>query len=263
MRGMTRETVSEMLDRKVVYAFGAGTLLLLLIIFVAGTVDFSFGGGEDMGLDEVTGELKSQMVGKVLESFMGLFVFLAVLFSASVIPGMLTKGRVDYYLSKPISRSSLLLTRILAVWTSYGAVIVICGLVGWVMILLVHEGTYGSIVYLLASSLFDLFVWVALTSLTAVLSGSTTFGVAAVFVVWTANKFLAGRELLATFFDSEKLHYLLDVLYNVLPKPDALFDLASKYSNGHSPDWMPLISSSGFAAVVLIWAVMAFRRKDF
>lgn len=263
MRGMTREIVLEMIDRKVAYAFGAGTILLLLIIFVAGTVEFNFGGQEDMGLDELTGGLKSKMVGKVLESFMGLFVFLAVLFSAGVIPNMLAKGRVDYYLSKPISRSSLLLQRILAVWTGYGAAIVLCGLAGWLMILLAHGGSYGDIIYLLASSLFDLFVWVALTSLTAVLSGSTTFGVAAVFVVWTANTFLAGRELLATFFDSEKLLLLLDVLYNALPKSDALFDLARQYSSGRSPDWMPLLSSSGFAVVVVIWAVMAFRRKDY
>jgi hypothetical protein len=53
------------------------------------------------------------------------------------------------------------------------------------------------------------------------------------------------------------------VLYNALPKSDALFDIARQYSSGHIPDWMPLVSSSGFAVVVVIWAVMVFRRKDY
>ena len=129
MRGLIRDSVVELFDRKVIYVFGVVTLIAVGIIGLLRSAEVRLEGQIGMDADSMTEMFSDQLLsGQSL--FMSILVFLAVMAVAGLIPNMLVKGRADFYLSKPISRSALLLRKLISIWIVYGGVVITCGLIG-------------------------------------------------------------------------------------------------------------------------------------
>ena len=96
----------------------------MLTVFGLNAVDVElYGQGVDVGeMNEIMGD----PILSGLNMFMYVSVFLVVMATAGLIPSMLIKGRAEYYLSKPISRVSLLLNKIAAIMIVYGALMTLC-----------------------------------------------------------------------------------------------------------------------------------------
>ena len=101
-------------------------LISVLVASMSDGMEFKLQFGEMRGgLDEMVGQAFVSSFG----SFLSLLVFLTVIGTAGFMPGMLSKGRAEYFLSKPVSRTRLYLQKVISLWLVYGAAIVLAGVV--------------------------------------------------------------------------------------------------------------------------------------
>jgi hypothetical protein len=265
MRGLTRDCLVEFVDRKSLWVFVAVAVFGVFTVLVTASIEtrLEMQGLAQADLEELERALGNPVL-KGCNSFIGFVVFLAVLASAALFPRMLERGRVDFYLSKPLTRSWLLLNRFFAVWLVYGAAVLAAGLVVYLAVWLVHDVLDISLIYLLLTSLVSFFIWLSITCCFGVLSGSNAMAIMAAFVIWVAQKVLAGREVIKGFLDSRIVDYSLDFFYYVVPKTSAVSDMFVALVSGRGvDDWMPLWSSLLSAAVLLYVAVWWINRRDF
>lgn len=265
MRGLNRDTVVEMFDRKIIWLFAGVTAFSLLIVFLSRGAEFNVhiqtNGEED--LNPAIGLLTNAVL-RAISAYLSFLVFLAVMSSAGHIPHMTERGRVDFYLGRPISRTRLLLGRLLALVVVYGGLVAVSGLLVYFALVLAHGGFDARIFYLFGIALAGLVLWLSITALAGVMAGTTAMAIMAAFLVWVAQTILALHVTIKNFLDSAVLGYLIDTLYYIVPKPSAMSDLGITLAMGGTVrDWLPLWSSMLFAAAAVIGAVAVFRRKDY
>ncbi len=265
MNGILRDTVAELIDRKILYVFVGITIIAIIIVAATSSIDLRMqvSGPDDLPGD-TTSLLGQSAVVRLFGGFMSLLVFLATMASASLIPGALEKGQVDFYLTKPLSRGGFLLKKYCAIWLTYGGIVVACGLIVYGVAVLVHGAGETHIGYLFGGALINLAIWFSITVAAGVLTRSTPLAIMTAFIVWVAQTILAGHVAIGEFIGSAAWKYIVDGLYYILPKPSALFDLASGLAAGHAvSDWLPLYSSVLFGAAMLVFAVTILKRKEF
>ncbi len=264
MRGITRDTVVELVDRKVLWLFAGLTVVALVMVYFTSDISINMNGyNGDLG-QAVPSDLVAAAVVRGFDAFMSFLVFLAVMASAGLIPRMLERGRVDFYLAKPLSRSGLLLNKLGAVWLVYTFVVMLCAAVVYVVTVLAHGGFDFRILYLFAAYAVLMVIWLSITGLAGVVFGSTPLAMISAFLVWVLQTILSGHETINQFLDSRVARYVIDILYYVLPKPSEISDMSMQLVLGRPVDsWMPLWSSVVFAAVMIYLAVWFFKRKSF
>ncbi len=265
MKGIARDCLVEFMDRKALWIFVAAILFGIFIVFVTRSIEthVTIESSGTMNLGDIS-EAFGNPILRAYNSFVSFIVFLAVLASVGLFPRMLERGRVDFYLSKPLSRASLLLNKLLGIFLVYGGAVVASGLVIYLAIGVVHGVFNLSLIYLLLMSLVSFFVWLSITCCFGVMSGSPVMAIMAAFILWAAQKVLAAREVIKAFLDSRIVDYALDFTYYVVPKTSAISDLFIALASGREvSDWMPLWSSLLTSAVLVFVAVWVLKRKDF
>ena len=262
MRGMTRDSFAEMFDRKIIWIFAVLTLLAVLGASASRSLNVRMkASGADW--ETVKGEVTTIAMNS-LDAFVAFLVFLAVMASASAIPHMLERGRADYFLSKPLSRRTLLLSKLTSIWFVYGATVVCAGLLVFGTVAMVHQLFDGRVFWLLAMAAVQLLVWLSLTFAAGVFTGSTAMAIITAFMVWILQMILTGREAIKMFFNSDIASAVVDGLYYIFPKTSELSELGLTLAIGQTVDnWLPLWSSLLFAAVVISIALAYFVRKDY
>ncbi len=263
MRGITRDCLLEMLDRKLVYVFGIVTLVTILVVFYSGSVEISMGMGGDMEVGELN-EAMGNPIMRGFGSYLSFLVFLAVLGTAGLVPGMLIRGRADYFLSKPLSRSSFLLNKLLGIWIVYGSTIFVCGVITYLTIIAVHGGFDWAVLYYLAFSLISLFIWLSITVFAGLTFGSQAISLMAAFIVWVLHTLLSQIRAFDEILGSKIFSYVVNVLYFVLPKNAEFSDISMKLLDGRAVhSWMPVWSSLLFAVVLVYITLTVFKRRSY
>ena len=265
MRGLNRDTINELVDRKVLYLYGAVTLLTLLIVFVGGNMDVHFGSqGDFNAASDPMQEMASFAAVQGFSAFMSFMVFLTVMATAGLLPRMLEKGRADFYLARPLSRQSLFLNKLIATFLSYGGLIIILSAVVYASMMIVLGGGSFKIIYLIGVYLAVLFVWLCITFTAGILFRSTVMAIMTAFLFWVLQTILSHHETYKQFIDSKIFHYVIDGLYYIIPKTSAAGDLATSLALGSSVEsWMPLWSSVIFGFAMIWLALWVFRNQDF
>ncbi|MDH3890054.1 MAG: hypothetical protein OEV49_03140 [candidate division Zixibacteria bacterium] len=260
MRGILADTVSEMVDRKMVWVYSGVALLGLLAILVTRSVEMQF---QTEGLNmQAMNELWSPRLW-LYNKFMYYMVFLSVLVTAGLIPNMLSKGRVDFYLSKPLSRRQHLLTKMAAVWMVYGGLMVL------IMILVGSVGAWAfgavdtGLGYIVLSNLLAFFIWLVVTTFAGVWSSSAPMSILAVFLMWILQQILSWHDAFSELIDSPFWGKLVDVFYYVVPKTIEISEATLRLAGGNPVDWMPFYTSVAFALVLMYVTVFMFNRKDY
>lgn len=265
MRGITRDTLRELLDRKILYFLGGITVIAMLVTLSTMGMDLKIQiqqSGEQAA-NPMSNFVQKAAVGG-LNAFLSVMVFLAVMASASVIPNMLEKGRAEYYLTKPISRAKLFLDKFLAIWVVYTGIVVVCALLEYITLASVHHIWDISLFYLFLGAVVEMFIWTAITVSAGVISGSTPIAIMAAFVIWVGQTIVKNHELFKDVMNSQILGYAVDGIYYVLPKTSQLSSLAEDLASGQPVDsWLPLYSSLLFAVAAVAAGTMVFRRKDY
>lgn len=261
MRGLLADTLAEALERKIVWVFLILAVLGVLVILGARATDINI-QGENIDLSDMNSMFGNPVL-RILNFFTHVLVFFAVLATAGLIPTMFIKGRADYYLSKPISRPCLLIYRVLAIWFVYGVMMVLAVLVQMVTVWLAFGHLELGVMAVLGIHLLAFMIWLSITTVVGIVSGSGSLSLIAVFVVWLVQKLLSLREFIEGFIDSDLVIYTVRALYYILPKSDDIYDMVVPIASGDPGSWMPLYTSLCFAVVALVAASTVFRNKDY
>lgn len=262
MRGITRDCFAEMRDRKFTYILGVVTLFVVVAIIYSGSIEFNMGGA-DMELGDLTSQMGPEILG-FFSSFLNFLVFLTVMGTAGLVPKMFIKGRADYFISKPISRTSLILNKLLGIWIAYGSVIFVCGLIAYLAVEISHGGVGFSIAWLFGFHLINFLIWLTITVFVGLASGSQAFSIMAAFLVWVLHSVVASARSLQEFLGSRLLANLIDVTYFVVPKNSEFVDVGLRLSQDRMVlDWLPFYTTLMFGLLMVVATVYIFRRKNY
>ena len=265
MKGISRDSLVEFVDRKVAWVFAAVVVVSLLVVVLTGSIETNLqidsSGGLEM--DELNEALGNPAL-KGFSAFMSVMIFLAVMASAGLVPRMFEKGRAEFYLSKPISRPSLLLNKLFGIWTVYSGAVLIGGGLIYACLGLVHGITDASIVVLMLLSLITLFIWLTITCFFGLLSGSTGIAIMAAFLFWVVEGIIGYREMFKELLKSRIADIVLDAMYYLFPKVSATSDVFLTIAAGREvSDWTPVWTTFLFALAMVIGSVWLIKQKDF
>ncbi|MFQ5453518.1 MAG: hypothetical protein ACE5D6_04955, partial [Candidatus Zixiibacteriota bacterium] len=235
MKGITRDCLVEMIDRKILFLFAVVTILGVVVIFFSGSmaINIDVQSQGDISSGQISDIIGNPLL-RVFSSFMSFLVILAVLVTGGLIPNMLIKGRADYILSKPISRSSLIYNKIFGIWVVYGAVIVVCGLIGYVALYFIQGAFDTKIIFLFIINLISFFIWLSITAFAGITFGSYSFAMVGAFLIWIAQLFLRNHDIISGFVNSKPVEIFLDILYYLIPKTGEISDLTLKAAMGNT-----------------------------
>ncbi len=263
MRGLIHDTFIEMIDRKIIWMYAVVTLIALVIILSASSFSSNL---------EINGQMQNNPFEDLIDtaavkgigSHIGFMIFLAIFATAGLLPNMLIRGRAEYYLSKPLSRTSLYLNKYLSIWIVYGGMTIVCGLTSYLALYLFHGFSSTTVFYLFAFSLVEFIVWLSITLFAGIVFGSTALSMMTAFLVYILQTILKYYGTFNEIVDSKIMENISVGLYYIFPKMDEMSDIAETLALGnHVDDWMPLWSTLLFS-VVVIWAtIFIFNRKDY
>lgn len=266
------DTFREALARWIfIGLFALSTLMILFFLFLM-RIDIVEGGTAAISLFGQTGQRTQDVTRLVNNVYGGIATFLytwgmalAVFASAGLIPRVLEPGRIELILSKPVSRTHILLGRFL------GNVLVVAGNIAYlvlgVWIIFGNKTGIWSPRFLLAiaTTVFTFTVLLTVVVILGVLIESTALSTMVTMGLMILSPILAQTSLAERLLSSETSRDIWRGLYYVFPK---VYDIGSLTLNAvrgqeGSLEWMPLWSSALFGAVMLAGALSIFSRRDF
>jgi len=265
LRGQTRDTFRELIDRKIIWVFAIVTVLTLGLTIIGGIAANNMkiqtgGSGGEMMVDKT---IETQMAGG-LDMYLWFIMWIAILGTAGLIPTMLERGRAEYYLAKPLSRARLLTGRLLGIWLVYGGIIVACGILLMIVWWAVFSLFDLANLYVVAGVLLEFAVILAILGLVGVMSGSFAFSLITVFFFWVAQKLLMHREIVYKLADNQIVQKILDTFYYIIPKFSQQEDLFVALANKATIEsWVPLWTTTLFGVIAYVLAITLFKRKDY
>jgi len=275
------EVFREAAARWTLVAYFALSSLFILLFAVAvnlDVVDGALAGAKIFGQSVHMGRQSVDLDRLVLgfeSGFAGfLYVvgtFLAIFATAHLVPRLMEKGTVDLYLSRPVGRVPLLLSRYLGgVLLSASNLVYLLGSM-WLLVVwkthLVHPR------FFLAAGLilFGIAALLAFAFLIGTLTSSTAVSIMATFAVFFLSIVLYNLHSHLAIFSSEATASLVDGLYWVFPKTVEIGRAVVGLVNGENGPIRdrgaiavaPFLSTGLFGLVSLTLACLRFRRKDF
>jgi ABC-type transport system involved in multi-copper enzyme maturation permease subunit len=268
---LIRDTFREAFARRIFWGFfGCATLLLAFLLFImridvvqGAMATVSIFGRTAPHLQNVN-ELVTRtqaVIGMVLY-FAGLA--LSVFASAGLVSAVFEPGRIELLLSKPVSRTHLLLGRYAGNVLVVAANVVYLVAGSWI-IFGVKTGVWGWVFPL--SSLCTIFTFAVLLAfivLVGVLWDSSAVAIMATFGIMIVTPILQQRHTLERLLSSEWSRDLVRFFYYVLPKTSEISQIIWRL-NLHQPieSWMPVWSTAIFGAVVLGLGLWRFQQRSF
>lgn len=200
-----------------------------------------------------------------------LCTFLAIFATAHLVPRMQEKGTIDLYLSRPVSRVKLLLSRYVAGLILAGSnVIYLMGsiwlIVAWKTHVLNPKFLFaGSIIFLVIA------VLLAFAFLIGVVTSSTAVSIMTTYGLFFFGLMLAAHDRIAAAVSKEWQATLIDSLYWVFPKTAELGQAVVAFVGGAElPERVlsvltpgPFLTTAAFGVGSLILASWLFTRKEF
>jgi len=263
MRGMIHDTFIEMIDRKIIWMYLIVTLIALAIIFSASSLSAKI---------EINGQMQDDPFGNIIEtaaikgigSHLSFMIFLAVFASAGLMPNMLIRGRAEYYLSKPLSRTSLYLNKFISIWIVYGGMTVVCGLISYVALYIFHDFCSTTAFYLFVFCLLEFIVWLSITLFAGIVFGSSALSMMTAFLVYILQSIFKYHDTFGEIVNSKIMQNIADGLYYIFPKIGEVSDIAENLAlDKNINDWMPLWSTLLFSVVLIGVTIFLFNKKDY
>ena len=268
---LVQDTFREALARKIFWGlFGLSTLMVLFFLFLL-KIDIVEGALATVTLfgrsSNHTQNLDDLVIGTyaTIATFLYTWgMFLAVFASAGLIPAVLEPGRIELLLSKPVSRTHILLGRYLGNILVVGSNVVYLVLAIWI-ILGIKTGFWRmSFLASIGTTMFIFAVLLAVVVLMGVLFQSTALATMVAVGLMIMSPILAQTSTVMKLLSSEWSRQLWRGLYYVLPK---VYDMGhmtlDMIRSGQYDWWMPVWTSTLFGIAVLGAALALFQRKDF
>jgi ABC-type transport system involved in multi-copper enzyme maturation permease subunit len=268
---LIRDTFREAFARKIFWGlFGLSTAMILFFLFLL-RIDIVEGGLAAVSLFGRTASRTTDVDRLVRGVYGGIATFLytwgmalAVFASAGLIPSVLEPGRIELLLSKPVSRTHILLGRYAG-----NILVVSCNIVYLVLgvwiILGIKTGIWSPLFLVsIATTVFVFAVLLTVVMLIGVLFESAALSTMVTVGLMLMSPILAQTGTMLRLLSSEWSRQVWRTLYYSLPK---VYDLGkmtldaiqSQTFNGFMPIW----TSAAFGAVVLAGSLFIFSRRNF
>lgn len=253
----------EIKSRWIIYVMAAIVFLIVFVILVLPAVKIQ---GQDVlksGMidEEMLNEVSAYFNKFIIDDF---FILLMIFGTAWFLPSYLKKGRIELAVSKPISRPVLLLMKFAAVYLNMIIILTAMSIIIW----LVYSLKVGGFnLYFFPGLLMCFFQFLVIYSIIfffGVWSNSGALALIGYFVIAYAHKILAFRETVFRFIDSKTWETILDSLYNILPKTQAIsVNILSVFKGDGIEEFFPLWTSLLFGVVMIGISIILFMRRDF
>ena len=266
---LTKITLQEAFARKnFIMFFAVSSFIILIIIAVFASTDLTnYTNISQMGGDQFDLRRKVAQFFRVL-IIMPLFgggLFLAIFSVSSFIPALLEKGNIDVFLSKPISRTQLLLGKY------FGGILVVFLNVAYLVVAIwiltgVKFGAWEADFLLSAVSItFTFAVLYALIILIGVATQSSVLAMMLTYLIFfILSPLLLARDKWETLIKSDLVKSIADILYYIIPKTSELGTITKDLALGNPVDsFQPVISSSLFLILTLWLGIFIFNKKDY
>lgn len=191
-------------------------------------------------------------------------IFLAVFATGSQVPHLLRRGTVDLYLSRPTSRTSILLGRFLGAVTLVAANFAyLCG--GVFLIVSLKTGVWNPRFFTAAGLILTVFLsFLGFMYLIGVLSASTPLSIMLPYAIYLISMPLAAHDRIAAAMDSRLAADVVHGLYWILPKSAEIGSLVVQLVLGRGELALaPILATVAFGLASLLAAILIFRRKSF
>ena len=200
-----------------------------------------------------------------------LCTFLAILATAHLVPRMQEKGTVDLYLSRPVARVKLLLSRYVA-----GLVLAACNVIYlmgsiWLIVMGKTHVVHPRFFMAGALILFVIATELALAFVIGVVTSSTAVSIMMTKGMFFFGLLLVGHDRIAAAVSKEWQASVINALYWIIPKTAELGQAVVAYvSGGQAPERlaaaltpMPFLTTAAFGVVCLAVSCWLFQRKEF
>ena len=268
---LVRDTFREAFARKIFWGlFGLSTLMILFFLFLL-KIDLVEGAmatvslfGRSTNRTTDVDRLVRGVYGGIATFLYTWGMFLAVFASAGLIPSVLEPGRIELLLSKPVSRTHILLGRYLG-----NVLVVSCNVIFLVLgvwaILGVKTGIWSKTFLIsIATSIFIFAVLLSVVVLIGVLFESAALATMITVGLMIMSPILAQTSTMLRLLSSEWSRQVWRTLYYALPK---VYDLGKMTLDAIQSQtfegYMPIWTSALFGAVMLTAALAVFARRDF
>jgi ABC-2 type transport system permease protein len=267
---LIRDTFREALARKIFWGlFGLSSLMVLFFLFLV-QIDIVQGGVATV--TRFGGTVRTMEADQVVRGVYGAIatflytfgMFLAVFASAGLIPSVLEPGRIELLLSKPLSRTHILLGRyagnVLVVFLNSAYLVL-----GVWIILGLKTGIWSPVFLIaIATTTFIFAVLLSVVVLLGVLFESAALATMVAVALMIVSPILAQTSMMMRLLSSEWSRNLWKALYYVLPKVYELGKMTldaiqSRTFAGYTPIW----TSAIFGMAMLGAALAIFARRDF
>lgn len=197
--------------------------------------------------------------------------FLAIFATAHLVPRLQEKGTIDLYLSRPVGRIPLLLSR-------YAAGLLLAGvnlvyLIGSIWAIVIWKTKVVHPRFLLGGGviLFAIAALLAFAFLVGVATSSTGVSIMSTYAVFFFSALLAQHDRIAAAVSKQWQATLVHALYWIFPKTAELGQAVVAFvAAGHAPDrlsqgltWMTFATTGAFGLACIGFSSLLFRRKDF
>jgi len=197
--------------------------------------------------------------------------FLALFATAHLVPRLQEKGTIDLYLSRPVSRVVLLLSRYAGGLLLAAANIVY--LIGSMWLIVVWKTHVFHPRFLMSGVviLFMVATLLAFAFLIGVVTSSTGVSLMATYAIFFLAAILVAHDRIAAAVSTESAARIIQGLYWILPKTAELGQAVVTYvAAGQAPERLAqglsvltFATTGGFTVACLALSSFLFRRKDF
>jgi len=245
----------------------AVVLIIQLIIFSLVSAGQLIKAVNPMGIKMPMLQVISAFEMMIVSPLAALGLLLAIFSSSSFIPSMLEKGNIDLLLSKPVSRTELILGKyiggLLVVFINvfflvFGVWLIISFKFGFWDPAFLSVSLVITFTFAVLYSMIVLFGIVTQGSVLGMMTAYFTFLILSPILFAAKDKFLVAIE-------NGFVRNLIKVSYYIVPKTSELMGtVLTNITQGKSIDsFQPVITSLVFLILVLLLSILIFRRKDF
>ena len=256
---------------------------LFIIIFASAInldiVDGALAGAKLFGKDVNMSPDDSMSIEKLVlgfESGFSVFLyfictFLAIFATAHLVPRMQEKGTVDLYLSRPVGRVQLLLSRYVAGLILAGSNVIY--LMGSIWIIVAWKTHVMHARFLLAGSIIFLIIAVllAFAFLVGVVTSSTAVSIMTSYGIFFFGLMLAAHDKIEAAVSKEWQAWAIKTMYWIFPKSAELGQAVVAFVGGDElPERVlrvltpaPFLTTAAFGVGCLVLASWLFTRKEF
>ena len=200
-----------------------------------------------------------------------LCTFLAIFATAHLVPRMQDRGTIDLYLSRPVSRFKLLMSRYVAGLILAASNVIY--LLGTIWLIVAWKTGVANPRFLLAGAiiLFVIATLLAFAFLVGVVTSSTAVSIMTTYGLFFFALMLVAHERIEAAVSKEWQAWLISTLYWVIPKTAELGQAVVAFVGGDAlPDQVaavltpaPFLTTAAFGIACLALASWLFQRKEF